>query len=107
MKKHSPTLPAAHIALYGQPEHDTTQEFKDLFSQLKGADKDRCIKFLKALAEGDDSTTAEMRREIEIEQAYLQQTETREQLASDILAGRTPESLQATITDLLNAGGEA
>lgn len=114
MKQHKPTLPAAHLALYGDhtaPQPPTEQEFIALFRQLSGANKDRCINYLNALATGDQSTVDAMRREIEIEQAYLQRTDTREQLAADLLEGRTPESLQETITALLHeqdsAGGAA
>lgn len=104
-----PRMPAAHIALYGKPESHTEQEFIQLFRRLSEANKNRCIDYLKALASDDQATIDAMKREMEIEQAYLQRTNTRDQLAADLLAGRTPEGLQEAIRAGLenSAGGDA
>lgn len=97
---HTPALPAAHIALYGKPGHTEEDQFIELFRQLSEANKRRSIQFLQALAEDDQAIVNAIKREIEIEQAYLQHDRTREQLAEDLDKGRTPSGLQ----DIVRAG---
>lgn len=102
----TPRIPAAQMALYGDPQRRKEHQFITTFRQLSEANKDRAIKFLEALATDDHNTVNAIKREIEIEQAYLERDMTRDQLADDLASGRTPTGLQDTVrAGLTNSAG--
>lgn len=110
-KTPAPRMPAAQMALYGNPKRDTERKFKEAFKQLSPAGLDRAIKFLELLVIGDMAGTEAMKRETETELAYLHHRNTREELEADLLDGRTPKGLQEAIRAKLaeqdSTGGES